>query len=159
MKGQNLQEKLSIHHFHTPQVMFSLFSNTHLFCRTYYHHYISITYHYVGVKLNNGGSSYTCRTVQEKPVNNNSQEVKAGQIVTPCKTLRDKTYLFLVRLVCIESPVTQYVFLVLIPGFHEGMLWKKGKENTQFLKRKFVLSEREFTLTYYNKENVSFLQR
>ncbi|GLD66734.1 arf-GAP with dual PH domain-containing protein 2 isoform X2 [Lates japonicus] len=33
------------------------------------------------------------------------------------------------------------------------MLWKKGKENTQFLKRKFVLSEREFTLTYYNKEN------
>lgn len=35
------------------------------------------------------------------------------------------------------------------------MLWKKGKENTQFLKRKFVLSEREFTLTYYNKENES----
>ncbi|XP_061702277.1 arf-GAP with dual PH domain-containing protein 2 isoform X2 [Syngnathoides biaculeatus] len=40
-------------------------------------------------------------------------------------------------------------------GFHEGMLWKKGKENTQFLKRKFVLSEREFTLAYYNKENES----
>ena len=96
--------------------------------------------------------------MQEKPVNNNSQEVKAGQIVTPCKTLRYKTYLLLVRPVCIESPVTQYVFLVLIPGFYEGMLWKKGKENTQFLKRKFVLSEREFTLTYYNKENVSFLQ-
>lgn len=46
----------------------------------------------------------------------------------------------------------------LIPGFYEGMLWKKGKENTQFLKRKFVLSDREFTLTYYNKENVSPLQ-
>ncbi|XP_061604438.1 arf-GAP with dual PH domain-containing protein 1 isoform X5 [Phyllopteryx taeniolatus] len=40
-------------------------------------------------------------------------------------------------------------------GFYEGMLWKKGKENTQFLKRKFVLSEREFTLSYYNKENES----
>nr|XP_019958387.1 PREDICTED: arf-GAP with dual PH domain-containing protein 2-like [Paralichthys olivaceus] len=40
-------------------------------------------------------------------------------------------------------------------GFYEGWLWKKGKENTQFLKRKFVLSEREFTLTYYNKENES----
>ncbi|XP_037647242.1 arf-GAP with dual PH domain-containing protein 2 isoform X2 [Sebastes umbrosus] len=40
-------------------------------------------------------------------------------------------------------------------GFYEGMLWKKGKENTQFLKRKFVLSERDFTLTYYNKENES----
>ena len=49
-------------------------------------------------------------------------------------------------------------FLELNPGFYEGMLWKKGKENTQFLKRKFVLSEREFTLTYYNKENVSSLQ-
>lgn len=43
-------------------------------------------------------------------------------------------------------------------GFYEGMLWKKGKENTQFLKRKFVLSEQEFTLTYYNKENVSPVQ-
>ncbi|XP_042361630.1 arf-GAP with dual PH domain-containing protein 2 isoform X1 [Plectropomus leopardus] len=40
-------------------------------------------------------------------------------------------------------------------GFYEGMLWKKGKENTQFLKRKFVLSEREFTLSYYNKEDES----
>ncbi|XP_023250932.1 arf-GAP with dual PH domain-containing protein 2-like isoform X1 [Seriola lalandi dorsalis] len=46
-------------------------------------------------------------------------------------------------------------FVGLIPGFYEGMLWKKGKENTQFLKRKFVLSEREFTLTYFNKENES----
>ncbi|KAM9391616.1 arf-GAP with dual PH domain-containing protein 2 [Pholidichthys leucotaenia] len=40
-------------------------------------------------------------------------------------------------------------------GFYEGMLWKKGKQNTQFLKRKFVLSEREFMLTYYNKEDES----
>ncbi|CAJ1076601.1 arf-GAP with dual PH domain-containing protein 2 [Xyrichtys novacula] len=40
-------------------------------------------------------------------------------------------------------------------GFYEGFLWKKGKDNTQFLKRKFVLSEREFTLIYYNKENES----
>ncbi|KAF3700271.1 Arf-GAP with dual PH domain-containing protein 2 Centaurin-alpha-2 [Channa argus] len=45
--------------------------------------------------------------------------------------------------------------LGLMPGFYEGMLWKKGKENTQFLKRKFVLSDREFTLTYYNKEDES----
>lgn len=41
------------------------------------------------------------------------------------------------------------------PGFHEGMLWKKSKETGQFLKRKFVLAEREFSLSYYNKENVS----
>lgn len=40
-------------------------------------------------------------------------------------------------------------------GFYEGMLWKKGKDNAQFLQRKFVLSEKNFTLTYYNKENES----
>ncbi|KAG7268191.1 hypothetical protein CRUP_029806 [Coryphaenoides rupestris] len=40
-------------------------------------------------------------------------------------------------------------------GFIEGKLWKKGKENSTFLKRKFVLSEREFTLVYYNKEDES----
>uniref|UniRef100_A0A3Q3EWQ6 ArfGAP with dual PH domains 2 n=1 Tax=Labrus bergylta TaxID=56723 RepID=A0A3Q3EWQ6_9LABR len=34
-----------------------------------------------------------------------------------------------------------------------GILWKKGRDNSHFLKRKFMLSEREFTLTYYNKEN------
>ncbi|XP_067472233.1 arf-GAP with dual PH domain-containing protein 2 isoform X1 [Thunnus thynnus] len=50
---------------------------------------------------------------------------------------------------------TKYPPLSYTTGFFEGMLWKKGKENTQFLKRKFVLSEREFTLTYYNKENES----
>lgn len=45
------------------------------------------------------------------------------------------------------------------PGLYEGMLWKKRKESTQFLKRKFVLKEREFTLSYYTKENVSSLQQ
>ncbi|XP_060921490.1 arf-GAP with dual PH domain-containing protein 2 [Labrus mixtus] len=40
-------------------------------------------------------------------------------------------------------------------GFFEGILWKKGRDNSHFLKRKFMLSEREFTLTYYNKENES----
>lgn len=34
------------------------------------------------------------------------------------------------------------------------MLWKKGKDNGQFLKRKFVLSEQDFSLKYY-KEDVS----
>ncbi|XP_008327907.1 arf-GAP with dual PH domain-containing protein 2 [Cynoglossus semilaevis] len=50
---------------------------------------------------------------------------------------------------------TKYPPLDYAKGFHEGFLWKKGKEKTQFLKRKFVLSEQEFTLTYYNKENES----
>ncbi|KAM6966316.1 arf-GAP with dual PH domain-containing protein 2 [Tautogolabrus adspersus] len=50
---------------------------------------------------------------------------------------------------------TKYPPVSYTTGFYEGRLWKKGKDNTQFLKRKFVLSEREFTLTYYNKENES----
>lgn len=44
----------------------------------------------------------------------------------------------------------------LIIGVYEGVLWKKGKDNGQFLKRKFVLSEQDFTLKYY-KEDVSTL--
>ncbi|KAM3863861.1 arf-GAP with dual PH domain-containing protein 2 [Diretmus argenteus] len=50
---------------------------------------------------------------------------------------------------------TKYPPLGYTTGYHEGMLWKKGKENAQFLKRKFVLSEREFTLVYYNKDDES----
>lgn len=46
------------------------------------------------------------------------------------------------------------VFFGMHPGLHEGFLWKKSKENGQYLKRKFVLAEKEFTLSYYNKENV-----
>ncbi|XP_030646445.1 arf-GAP with dual PH domain-containing protein 2 [Chanos chanos] len=37
-------------------------------------------------------------------------------------------------------------------GVFEGMLWKKGKDNGQFLRRKFVLSERDFTLKYYKED-------
>lgn len=43
---------------------------------------------------------------------------------------------------------------LLFTGVYEGVLWKKGKDNGQFLKRKFVLSEQDFTLKYY-KEDVS----
>ncbi|XP_041867823.1 arf-GAP with dual PH domain-containing protein 2 [Melanotaenia boesemani] len=50
---------------------------------------------------------------------------------------------------------TKYPPLSYTTGVCEGMLWKKGKGNTQFLKRKFVLSERKFTLVYYNKEDES----
>lgn len=50
---------------------------------------------------------------------------------------------------------TKYPPIPYTTGLYEGMLWKKSKENGQFLKRKFVLAEREFTLSYYNKENES----
>uniref|UniRef100_A0A8C1JFN1 ArfGAP with dual PH domains 2 n=1 Tax=Cyprinus carpio TaxID=7962 RepID=A0A8C1JFN1_CYPCA len=35
---------------------------------------------------------------------------------------------------------------------YEGMLWKKGKDNGQFLERKFVLSVHDFTLKYYKED-------
>ncbi|XP_062998986.1 arf-GAP with dual PH domain-containing protein 1 isoform X2 [Elgaria multicarinata webbii] len=38
-------------------------------------------------------------------------------------------------------------------GYREGFLWKRGRDNGQFLSRKFVLSEREGALKYYNKND------
>ncbi|TRY83757.1 hypothetical protein DNTS_025255 [Danionella cerebrum] len=36
-------------------------------------------------------------------------------------------------------------------GYREGFLWKRGRDNGQFLSRRFILSEREGALKYYNK--------
>lgn len=41
------------------------------------------------------------------------------------------------------------------PGYREGLLWKRGRDNGQFLSRKFVLTEREGALKYFNKNDVS----
>ncbi|XP_048870043.1 arf-GAP with dual PH domain-containing protein 1 [Brienomyrus brachyistius] len=38
-------------------------------------------------------------------------------------------------------------------GYREGFLWKRGRDNGQFLSRKFILSEREGTLKYFNKHD------
>ncbi|XP_077898624.1 arf-GAP with dual PH domain-containing protein 2 isoform X1 [Ictidomys tridecemlineatus] len=38
------------------------------------------------------------------------------------------------------------------PGNREGILWKRGKDNAQFLRRRFVLLAREGVLKYYTKE-------
>ncbi|XP_039109595.1 arf-GAP with dual PH domain-containing protein 2 isoform X4 [Hyaena hyaena] len=38
------------------------------------------------------------------------------------------------------------------PGDREGFLWKRGRDNAQFLRRKFVLLAREGLLKYYTKE-------
>ncbi|XP_049628249.1 arf-GAP with dual PH domain-containing protein 2 isoform X3 [Suncus etruscus] len=38
------------------------------------------------------------------------------------------------------------------PGSREGFLWKRGRDNAQFLKRRFVLLAREGLLKYYTKE-------
>ncbi|XP_062030787.1 arf-GAP with dual PH domain-containing protein 2 [Lepus europaeus] len=38
------------------------------------------------------------------------------------------------------------------PGNREGILWKRGRDNAQFLRRRFVLLAREGVLKYYTKE-------
>ncbi|XP_032701218.1 arf-GAP with dual PH domain-containing protein 2 isoform X3 [Lontra canadensis] len=38
------------------------------------------------------------------------------------------------------------------PGNREGFLWKRGRDNAQFLRRKFVLLAKEGLLKYYTKE-------
>uniref|UniRef100_A0A7N8XKW5 Arf-GAP with dual PH domain-containing protein 1-like n=1 Tax=Mastacembelus armatus TaxID=205130 RepID=A0A7N8XKW5_9TELE len=37
--------------------------------------------------------------------------------------------------------------------YREGFLWKRGRDNGQFLSRKFILSEREGALKYFNKQD------
>ncbi|CAK6437964.1 unnamed protein product [Pipistrellus nathusii] len=39
-----------------------------------------------------------------------------------------------------------------LTGNREGFLWKRGRDNAQFLRRRFVLSAREGLLKYYTKE-------
>lgn len=39
-------------------------------------------------------------------------------------------------------------------GYREGFLWKRGRDNGQYLSRKFILSEREGVLKYFNKHDV-----
>ena len=52
--------------------------------------------------------------------------------------------------------VVVHSFSSLVAGNREGFLWKRGRDNAQFLKRRFVLLAREGLLKYYTKEEVSF---
>lgn len=40
-------------------------------------------------------------------------------------------------------------------GYREGFLWKRGRDNGQYLSRKFILSEQEGALKYFVKPDVS----
>ena len=44
-----------------------------------------------------------------------------------------------------------------LKGLLEGYLWKRGKNDSKFNRRRFVLNETENTLKYFNKEDVGFL--
>ena len=52
--------------------------------------------------------------------------------------------------------VVVHSFSSLVAGNREGFLWKRGRDNAQFLRRRFVLLAREGLLKYYTKEEVSF---
>jgi len=52
-------------------------------------------------------------------------------------------------------PHAVFFLLFCLSGYREGFLWKRGRDNGQFLSRKFVLSEREGALKYFNKQDVS----
>lgn len=56
---------------------------------------------------------------------------------------------------CLVSPHLFYLFDATNTDVFESMLWKKGKDNKQFLKRVFLLSRKDFTLRYFIKEDVS----
>nr|XP_031532700.1 uncharacterized protein LOC102531233 isoform X1 [Vicugna pacos] len=43
--------------------------------------------------------------------------------------------------------------LLVWTGYREGFLWKRGRDNGQFLSRKFVLTEREGALKYFNRSD------
>lgn len=45
----------------------------------------------------------------------------------------------------------------LLLGVKEGILWKRGRDNGQFVPRKFLLSEREGCLKYFTKQDVSMV--
>ncbi|KAK2498152.1 hypothetical protein MC885_008084 [Smutsia gigantea] len=58
---------------------------------------------------------------------------------------------------CIQDPHVQQLkqlgqFRDISAGNREGFLWKRGRDNAQFLRRKFVLLAREGLLKYYTKE-------
>ncbi|XP_074544011.1 arf-GAP with dual PH domain-containing protein 1-like [Halichoeres trimaculatus] len=50
----------------------------------------------------------------------------------------------------VESPKYQHAYNL---DLFEATLWKKGKDNKQFLKRIFQLSRKDFTLKYFIKED------
>lgn len=50
--------------------------------------------------------------------------------------------------------LTSCVTDLFISDQFETVLWKKGKDNKQYLKRIFLLSQKDFTLRYFIKEDV-----
>ncbi|CAN9505684.1 unnamed protein product [Ophioblennius macclurei] len=90
-------------------------------------------------------------------VGNNIAKAKYEQIVPAffyCPTYKDCS---LLRDQWIRAKYERKEFLCVerqepySAGYREGFLWKRGRDNGQYLSRKFILSEREGVLKYFNK--------
>lgn len=57
--------------------------------------------------------------------------------------------------VCTKTAIIMNGLCWFPAGTRDGMLMKRGRDNGQFLSRRFVLSEREGTLKYFTKYDVS----
>ncbi|XP_026180679.1 arf-GAP with dual PH domain-containing protein 1-like isoform X2 [Mastacembelus armatus] len=92
-------------------------------------------------------------------VGNNAAKAKYEQIVPAfyyCPTYKD---CMLLREQWIRAKYERKEFLSVerqepySAGYREGFLWKRGRDNGQYLSRKFILSEREGVLKYFNKHD------
>ncbi|XP_074512756.1 arf-GAP with dual PH domain-containing protein 1-like isoform X1 [Sebastes fasciatus] len=92
-------------------------------------------------------------------VGNNAAKAKYEQIVPAfyyCPTHKDCT---LLREQWIRAKYERKEFLFVerqepySAGYREGFLWKRGRDNGQYLSRKFILTEREGVLKYFNKHD------
>uniref|UniRef100_A0A8C9Z856 ArfGAP with dual PH domains 1 n=1 Tax=Sander lucioperca TaxID=283035 RepID=A0A8C9Z856_SANLU len=98
-------------------------------------------------------------------VGNNAAKAKYEQIVPAFyyrPTHKDCIVYFIKSLclssvfsLCISAPCQWNGTLVapLLAGYREGFLWKRGRDKGQYLSRKFILSEREGVLKYFNKHD------
>lgn len=82
----------------------------------------------VGTRLGGGKPRMLCPRVWLGPLAEYNSDARGGMLLK-------LTFLFL--------------------GVKEGILWKRGRDNGQFLPRKFLLSEREGCLKYFTKQDVS----
>ncbi|XP_029293124.1 arf-GAP with dual PH domain-containing protein 1-like isoform X3 [Cottoperca gobio] len=92
-------------------------------------------------------------------VGNNAAKAKYEQIVPAfyyCPTHKD---CMLLREQWIRAKYERKEFMCVekqepySAGYREGFLWKRGRDNGQYLSRKFILSEREGVLKYFNKHD------
>ncbi|XP_035383354.1 arf-GAP with dual PH domain-containing protein 1 isoform X1 [Electrophorus electricus] len=101
----------------------------------------------------------TCEVEFMASTGNNAAKAKYEQKVPPFYYCPTKTDCQLLREQWIRARYERNEFIHVerqesySAGYREGFLWKRGRDNGQFLSRKFILSEREGALKYFNKHD------